>query len=95
MAAADIRSEALAAYRQGRLKDAENLYRQELTVQNDGAIAANLGAILRQQGRLQDANAHYVWALNKCSWHPSLSLNAANCFQALGNHDLCEKTPKH
>lgn len=90
--AADISSKAIEAHLQGRLVDAERLYRQALANQSDGSIAANLGAILRQQGRLRDAKTHYLWALDNCSWHPSLSLNAANCFQALGDHDLCEKT---
>ena len=70
------------------------LYRSVLTIQKDGAIAANLGAVLREQQQVKQARNLYLWAIDECSWHPTLYLNAANCFQALGELERCTKTLK-
>ncbi len=55
-------------------------------------MAANLGALLRRAGRLQEAKQLYQWALEHCSWHPSLWLNAANCLHDTGDLNACAAT---
>ena len=85
MDAEDIRSKAIAAHHDGRLQEAEGLYRHLLTLQEDGAIAANLGAVLRELKQYQTARRFYLWAIQTCSYHPTLVLNASNCFQELGD----------
>ena len=80
----DIRSKAIDAHHDGRLQEAEKLYSHLLTIQKDGAIAANLGAVLRELKQYQTARSFYLWALRECSFHRTLCINAANCFQELG-----------
>ncbi len=81
---ADLRAAAHAAHRAGRLQEAERAYKQLLAGPGDGADAANLGALLRSQGRLADALQVYREAL--ACWGDELSLigNAANALRDAG-----------
>ena len=50
----DIKTKALRAHSEGRLVEAEHLYRALLERGDDPDIAVNLGALLRSQRRLQE-----------------------------------------
>ena len=47
-------------------------------------VAANLGALLRSQKRLDEAQQHYRWALQICPLNPSLLGNACNLLRDCG-----------
>ena len=79
-----LRLQAVEAHRCGRLAEAEQAYRQLLAQRPTADVAANLGALLRSQGRLQQAEAHYRWALNACPGDPQLLANACNLLRDLG-----------
>ena len=67
--------------------EAERLYRELLGHTPDAVVASNLGALLRSQGRLQEAAAHYHRWIGVLPYDRTLSLNAANCFRELGSFD--------
>ena len=88
----DIRTKAWAAHHGGQLLEAERLYRQLLqetsqqTPSGDVRDAINLGALLRSQGRLKEASAHYHRSLERFPAEVSLVLNGVNCLRDLGEH---------
>ena len=88
----DIRTKAWAAHHGGQLLEAERLYRQLLqetsqqTPSGDVRDAINLGALLRSQGRLNEASAHYHRSLERFPAEVSLVLNGVNCLRDLGEH---------
>jgi protein O-GlcNAc transferase len=84
---ADIRKRALNAHSSGDLTTAEALYRQLLASKGEASDAINLGALLRAQGRLKEASAHYHRWLEALPYNKGLCLNAANCFRDLKAHD--------
>ena len=55
----DIKTKALQAHSEGRLLEAERLYRILLEQSDDPDVAVNLGALLRSQKRLKEASSHY------------------------------------
>lgn len=79
-----VRAKAWTYHQQGLLLPAEQLYRQLLHSEPNTADAVNLGALLREQGRLLEALQHYQAWLPKFSGAPDLSLNAVNCAIAAG-----------
>ncbi len=79
-----LRQQAISYHRQGDLRAAEQLYRALLKQAPAGDIAANLGALLRSQQRLQEARDHYLWALQACPRDPQLLANACNLLRDLG-----------
>jgi len=84
MELAALRQQAVDAHRCGRLVEAEQGYRQLLAQRPTADVAANLGALMRSQGRLQEAEAHYRWALKACPGDPQLLPNACNLLRDLG-----------
>ena len=80
----DMKSKALQAHSEGRLVEAERSYRILLEQSNDPDVAVNLGALLRSQGRLQEASTHYHRCLERCSSQHHLILNACNCWKDTG-----------
>jgi len=84
MELAALRQQAVDAHRCGRLVEAEQGYRQLLAQRPTADVAANLGALMRSQGRLQEAEAHYRWALKACPGDPQLLANACNLLRDLG-----------
>ena len=82
-----VRATAWTHHRAGNRVEAEQLYRQLLEHQADQSDAANLGALLREQGRLQEALQHYQVWLERFPGAADLSLNAANCAIAAGAFD--------
>ena len=81
----DIKTKALQAHSEGRLVEAERSYRILLEQSNDPDVAVNLGALLRSQGRLQEASTHYHRCLERCSSQHHLILNACNCWKDTGD----------
>ena len=86
-----VRSKAILAHRKGRLEEAEKLYRHILTIQKDGAIAANLGAVLKELRKYIEARDFYLWALKECTMHQTLIINATNCFLEIGDLERCRE----
>ena len=84
MELAALRQQAVEAHRCGRLAEAERAYRQLLAQRPTADVAANLGALLRSEGRLQEAKAHYGWSLQACPGDPQLLANACNLLRDLG-----------
>ena len=80
------REAARRAHEAGELAQAEALYRELLAAVGppDPQVAANLGALLRAQGRLVEAEAHYKWALEHCAPDPMLLVNACNLLRQCG-----------
>ena len=78
------RQQAVDHHRAGRLEAAEQAYRQLLLRQPMADVAANLGALLRGQGRVAEAEAHYAWALSACPADPQLLANACNLLREAG-----------
>ena len=78
--------QAQASHRAGDLKKAEGLYRQTLAIEPNGDAAAGLGALLRSEGRHQEVEEHYHWALSACPWTPILLSNACNWLRDTGNY---------
>ena len=70
----------------GQLDSAEQLYKRLLGADREGVDAANLGALLRQRGRVGDALVVYRTALGQGAMHPSLLSNAANAFRQVGEY---------
>lgn len=85
-----VRAKAWSYHQQGLLLPAEQLYRQLLHSEPDKADAVNLGALLREQGRLLEALQHYQAWLPRFSRAPDLSLNAINCAIAAGKLDQAQ-----
>jgi predicted O-linked N-acetylglucosamine transferase (SPINDLY family) len=81
-----LRQQARKAHQAGDLPLAETHYRQLLAEASspDPQVAANLGALLRRLGRLQEAEQHYRWALEACPADPLLLTNACNLLRQLG-----------
>jgi len=79
-----IRNAAWEAHRNGSLEKAEQLYRQLMTILPDVRDAINLGALLRQQGRLQEACVHYRQWLDCFGDDTTLRVNAANALRDAG-----------
>ena len=71
-------------HRSGQLRGAEEAYRNLLLTEANGDAAAGLGAILRKSGRDEEAEEHYRWALNNCTWSPNLISNACNWLREHG-----------
>ncbi|WP_320675975.1 tetratricopeptide repeat protein [Prochlorococcus sp. MIT 1300] len=87
----DLRQKAWLAHHQGLLGNAEELYRQLLTkgsieAKIDCRDAINLGALLRSQGRLKEARAHYHHYLKIFPQEVSLRLNGINALFELEDH---------
>jgi len=84
----DLSQQANAAHARGDLKQATELYQQALSLrpadQASLSDAINLGALLRQQGQLQQAAQHYRQWLPQLPQTPTFSLNACNCLRQLG-----------
>lgn len=76
--------QALEVHRSGDLARAEVLYRSLLQQEPSALVAANLGALLRQRGRLGEAEKLYRWALQHTDPDPLLLANACNLFRSLG-----------
>jgi len=74
----------VAAHQRGDLITAEQLYRQALRHGVNAQLAANLGALLRQQRRLGEAEQHYRWALEQCAADAQLLANACNLLREVG-----------
>ena len=81
----DLRALAHKAHAEGDSATAERHYRQLLAVGGFAADAANLGALLRRQGRLADALEVYRAALRQGTDDPSLVCNAANAMRQAGD----------
>ena len=79
-----LRQRAIHQHARGELQQAEGTYRQLLALSADADVAANLGALLRSQGRLQEAEQLYAWALSACAGNAQLLLNACNVLRDLG-----------
>jgi predicted O-linked N-acetylglucosamine transferase (SPINDLY family) len=60
------------------------VYRKIIKILPDVRDAINLGALLRQQGRLQEACAHYKEWLNYFGEDNTLRVNAANAMRDMG-----------
>ena len=82
----DIKTKALRAHSEGRLLEAEHLYRALLKRNDDPDIAVNLGALLRSQGRLQEGSSHYHRSLERWPGSRELILNACNCWKSTGEN---------
>ena len=83
----DIKTKALQAHSEGRLVEAELSYRILLEESNSPDVAVNLGALLRSQGRLQEASSHYHRCLERWPHQRKLILNACNCWRDTGEND--------
>ena len=81
---AALRQQAVQQHSNGQLAEAERAYRALLGQQPMADVAANLGALLRSQGRLQEAEAHYGWALQAFPSDPQLLANGCNLLRDLG-----------
>lgn len=77
--------QALAAHRSGDLVQAELLYKAILERQCCAVTAANLGALLRQRGDQDQAEALYRWALQSAEPDPLLLANACNLLREKGH----------
>lgn len=75
---------AVTFHSEGRLAEAEALYRDLLRQSASAVVAANLGALLRSQKRWTEAEQHYRWALSACPLDPSLLGNACNLLRECG-----------
>ena len=80
----DIKTKALQAHSEGRLVEAERSYRILLGQSDDPDVAVNLGALLRSQGRFQEASSHYHRWLERWPRQHDLILNACNCWKDTG-----------
>jgi tetratricopeptide (TPR) repeat protein len=86
--AGEVRSNAFALSKQGRLSEAERLYRTVLeSVPDDVDSLCNLGAILNQQGRFQDAAALLRKAVALRPSVPLSQILLGNALAALSQHD--------
>ena len=76
-----LRNQAWLHHQSGDLTKAEQCYRQLLARGEsvDVADVVNLGAILRQQGRLGDAEQHYEYWFQRIPADESVCLNFVNC----------------
>ena len=80
-----LRQRAAEAHLSGRLAEAEQAYRDLLDSAPSADVAANLGALLRGQARLEDARVHYTWALEAFPDDLQVLLNACNLLRDLGH----------
>ena len=88
-----MRRAAIEAHQQNDLCTAESLYRQLLgSGSQESGDWANLGAILRSDGRLEEAIAIYEQGLGKWGKDPILCLNASNAFRDAGSLHKSEQT---
>ncbi len=79
-----LRAAAWTNHRSGNLRQAEISYRQLLEITSklssiEARDAINLGGLLRQQGRLQEAIDHYIRMINQFPKNNQLRANATNC----------------
>ena len=79
-----LRHEAVLHHRSGRLAEAERAYRLLQEREPTSTVASNLGALLRSQGRLEEAHTHYQRALQTWPEDASLLANACNLLRDLG-----------
>ena len=86
-----IREEAWLLHSQNRLNEAEVRYKRLISIDPRDCDIANLGAIMRKEGRLNEAMKLYSqWeALQEKS--SELSLNAINCAIEAGEYQIAEK----
>lgn len=80
---------AWTAHRDGDLQQAESYYWDLLEKSPAEDDAVNLGALLRQQGRLREAAKLYEQWLPHFPDALQLHLNAANCLHDLTQHQTC------
>ncbi|MBW0181060.1 MAG: tetratricopeptide repeat protein [Vulcanococcus sp.] len=98
-----LRQQAVLYHREGRFPEAEHAYRQLLQREPSSSVASNLGALLRSQGRLDEAQAHYRWALSAWPDDPQLLANACNLLRDVGKVEATlpllergiEQSPQH
>jgi protein O-GlcNAc transferase len=88
MELSQLRHEAVLHHRAGRLAEAERAYRLLQERQPTSTVASNLGALLRSQGRLEEAQTHYHGALQTWPDDVSLLANACNLLRDLGQTEL-------
>ena len=88
MELSQLRHEAVLHHRAGRLAEAERAYRLLQERQPTSTVASNLGALLRSQGRLEEAQTHYHGALQTWPNDVSLLANACNLLRDLGQTEL-------
>ena len=84
-----IRDRAYEAHHSGS-HEAEELYRVFLSHHKCGEVAANLVQFY-EKGSLGAAKKHYIWSLKFYDWHPSLVMNASNCFLELQDIETCKQ----
>jgi protein O-GlcNAc transferase len=80
---------ALKAHQRGDLNSAEQLYRRVLqqnhiTPDQELQASINLGALLRRQGRLKEAECHYDRSVARFPRNTTLRLNGINCLREAG-----------
>lgn len=80
----DCRSRCQAAIERGELTAAELLSKDLWEREHRASDLANLGSLIRQQGRLQEAVDLFLQHETSLSYHVGLSVNAANAFRANG-----------
>ena len=84
----DELAEAMTHHQQGRLAEAERIYRKVLSVHpGDAAVLGNLGAALRGQDRAQEAVDCYRQALEIEPAKTQLHFNLGNALGDLGDWD--------
>ena len=74
-----MRLEAIKLHGQNRLQQAEAIYRKLLVESPQDTDVANLGCLLRNQGRSHEAFKIYLKWLPKFNQSTGLTLNAVNC----------------
>ena len=75
----DIRTEAWKCHKKGDLRRSEQLYRRLITQGPQDQDIANLGALLRHEGRRTEAKALYKEWIEKFPISLNLTINAVNC----------------
>ncbi|QNI83973.1 O-linked beta-N-acetylglucosamine transferase [Synechococcus sp. PROS-7-1] len=84
MNAAQLRQQAVEAHRAGHWHEAEQAYLQLMAEAPAADLAANYGSLLRSQGRLDAAEAHYGRALAAFPDDVHLLCNACNLLRDQG-----------
>ena len=81
----------LLQHAQGRLKEAEESFRQAITVKPDAAAAHyNLGNTPKKQGRLEEAEASYTQAITLKPDYAEAHYNLGNTLKELGRLEEAE-----